>query len=126
MGFASFVAGDIGQNFLKAGYCPYACLLERLYLKQSLMRMKMNKSNKVKMNKFKILSVAFLATVSGMNAQDIDQAKKAIDAEQFENAKSTLKSIIKSDPSEGKAYFLLGNVYLAQVADSAKMTYQKV
>jgi Flp pilus assembly protein TadD len=39
-----------------------------------------------------------------MNAQDIDQAKKAIDAEQFENAKSTLKSIIKSDPSEGKAY----------------------
>jgi Flp pilus assembly protein TadD len=88
--------------------------------------MKMNKSNKVKMNKFKILSVAFLATVSGMNAQDIDQAKKAIDAEQFENAKSTLKSIIKSDPSEGKAYFLLGNVYLAQVADSAKMTYQKV
>jgi hypothetical protein len=43
----------------------------------------MNKSNKVKMNKFKILSVAFLATVSGMNAQDIDQAK-AIDAEQFE------------------------------------------
>jgi hypothetical protein len=88
--------------------------------------MKMNKSNKVKMNKFKILSVAFLATVSGMNAQDTDQAKKAIDAEQFENAKSTLKSIIKSDPSEGKAYFLLGNVYLAQkVADSAKMTYQK-
>jgi hypothetical protein len=40
-----------------------------------------------------------------MNAQDID-LKKAIDAEQFENAKSTLKSIIKSDPSEGKAYFL--------------------
>jgi hypothetical protein len=49
----------------------------RLYLKTSLItRMKMNKSNKVKMNKFKILSVAFLATVSGMNAQDIDQAKK--------------------------------------------------
>jgi hypothetical protein len=53
----------------------------------------MNKSNKVKMNKFKILSVAFLATVSGMNAQDIDQAKKAIDAEQFENAKSTLNRL---------------------------------
>ncbi|WP_143031851.1 tetratricopeptide repeat protein [Flavobacterium gillisiae] len=77
------------------------------------------------MNKFKILSVAFLATVSVMNAQDIDQAKKAIDAEQFENAKSTLKSIIKSDPSEGKAYFLLGNIYLSQkVSDSAKITYQ--
>jgi len=87
--------------------------------------MNKNKSNKVKMNKFKILSVAFLATVSVMNAQDIDQAKKAIDAEQFENAKSTLKSIIKSDPSEGKAYFLLGNIYLSQkVSDSAKITYQ--
>jgi Flp pilus assembly protein TadD len=86
----------------------------------------MNKLNKVKMNKFKSLSVAFLATVSFANAQDIDQAKKAIDAEQFENAKSTLKAIIKSDPSEGKAYFLLGNVYLSQkVADSAKMTFQK-
>jgi Flp pilus assembly protein TadD len=84
----------------------------KVIFKTSLItRMKMNKSNKVKMNKFKILSVAFLATVSGMNAQDIDQAKKAIDAEQFENAKSTLKSIIKSDPSEGKAYFLLGNVF---------------
>ncbi|SEA58999.1 Tetratricopeptide repeat-containing protein [Flavobacterium gillisiae] len=89
------------------------------------MKMNKNKSNKVKMNKFKILSVAFLATVSVMNAQDIDQAKKAIDAEQFENAKSTLKSIIKSDPSEGKAYFLLGNIYLSQkVSDSAKITYQ--
>jgi cytochrome c-type biogenesis protein CcmH/NrfG len=87
--------------------------------------MKMNNSNKVKMNKFKILGVAFLTTISAINAQDIEQAKKAIDAEQFESAKSTLKAIIKSDPSEGKAYFLLGNLYLLQkVADSAKMTYQ--
>jgi hypothetical protein len=39
--------------------------------------MKMNKSNKVKMNKFKILSVAFLAGI-GMNAQDIDQAKRRL------------------------------------------------
>jgi thioredoxin-like negative regulator of GroEL len=47
--------------------------------------------------------------------------KKAIDAEQFENAKSTLKSIIKSDPSEGKAYFLLEKcIFGSKVADSAK------
>ncbi|PRZ26604.1 tetratricopeptide repeat protein [Flavobacterium granuli] len=77
------------------------------------------------MNKFKILSVAFLASVSVTQAQDINQAKKAIDAEQFENAKSTLKSIIKTNPAEGTAFFLLGNVYLIQnIADSAKMTYQ--
>ncbi|UQD55989.1 lipopolysaccharide assembly protein LapB [Flavobacterium sp. K5-23] len=77
------------------------------------------------MNKFKILSIAFLATVTVAQAQDINQAKKAIDAEKYESAKSTLKSIIKSNPSEGFAFFLLGNVYLEQkVADSAKISYQ--
>jgi hypothetical protein len=78
MGFASFVAGDIGQRIiLKAGLLPVRMPPRKVIFKTSLiMRMKMNKSNKVKMNKFKILSVAFLATVSGMNAQDIDQAKK--------------------------------------------------
>jgi cytochrome c-type biogenesis protein CcmH/NrfG len=84
-----------------------------------------NKSNKVKMNKFKIFSVAFLASVSVAQAQDLNQAKKAIDAEQFESAKSTLKSIIKIKPSEGAAFFLLGNIYLSQkVVDSAKIAYQ--
>jgi hypothetical protein len=39
-------------------------------------------------------------------AQDIDQAKE-IDAEKYQN-KITLKSIIKSDPDEGLAHFLLG------------------
>ena len=58
--------------------------------------MNMNKSNKVKMNKFKILSVAFLASVTVSQAQDINQAKKEIDAEKYQNAKTTLKSIIKS------------------------------
>ncbi|MEZ7507294.1 hypothetical protein [Flavobacterium sp. Arc2] len=77
------------------------------------------------MNKFKILGVAFLAGMTVSYAQDIDQAKKEIDAEKYQDAKVTLKSIIKSDPSEGKAFFLLGNIYLYQsIADSAKMTYQ--
>ncbi|EIA10172.1 tetratricopeptide repeat protein [Flavobacterium frigoris] len=77
------------------------------------------------MNKFKILSVAFLATVTLSHAQDISEAKKEIDAEKFQNAKTTLKSIIKSDPDKGLAYFLLGNVYLTQkVADSAKISYE--
>jgi hypothetical protein len=71
MGFASFVAGDIGQRIILKE--TVACALRKVIFKTSLTRMKMNKSNKVKMNKFKILSVAFLATVSGMNAQDIDQ-----------------------------------------------------
>jgi Flp pilus assembly protein TadD len=77
------------------------------------------------MNKFKILGVAFLASVSVSHAQDVNQAKKAIDAEQFEKAKSILKSIIQTKPSNGTASFILGNVYLTQsVEDSAKIYFQ--
>ena len=85
----------------------------------------MNKSNKVTMNKVKFLSVALLASVCSVQAQDINQVKKAIDAEQFQTAKTTLKSIVKDDTSNGTAFFLLGNVYLAQnVADSAAIAYK--
>jgi cytochrome c-type biogenesis protein CcmH/NrfG len=78
------------------------------------------------MNKFKIFSVALLASVTVSHAQDLDQAKKAIDAEQFESAKSLLKTLIQTKPANGKAAFLLGNVYLTQnIADSAKIYFQK-
>lgn len=83
-----------------------------------------NNLNKVKMNKVKILSIAFLASVFVAHAQDIDQAKKAIDAEKFEKAKTILKTLIKNQPTEGSAFFLLGNIYLFQsVVDSAKIVY---
>lgn len=76
------------------------------------------------MNKFKIFSLAMIATASVANAQDIKEAKKAIDAEQFQKAKSLLKSIIKAKPSDGEANFVLGNIYLNQsVLDSAKIYY---
>lgn len=88
--------------------------------------MKMNKLNKVTMNKIKFLSIALFASASVLQAQDIDEVKKQIDAEQFQKAKTSLKSIIKSNPSEGKAFFLLGNIYLKQsVVDSAKITYNE-
>lgn len=78
------------------------------------------------MNIFKVLSVVFLASVSVSQAQDINQAKKAIDAEQFESAKSILKSIINAKPTNGTAAFYLGNVYMLQNnVDSAKIYYQK-
>jgi predicted Zn-dependent protease len=79
----------------------------------------------MKMNKLKTLSVALLASAFSAQAQDLNQAKKAIDAEQFESAKAILKSIIKDKPSEGAAYFTLGNIYLTQnVDDSAKVYFQ--
>jgi hypothetical protein len=39
-----------------------------------------------------------------LQAQDINQAKKS-DAEQFQTAKTTLKSIVKDDSSNGAAFF---------------------
>ena len=78
------------------------------------------------MSTIKFFSVAFLAATAVTQAQDLDQAKKAIDAEQYDKAKSILKSIIKSKPVDGKAAFLLGNVYLKQsVEDSAKIAFDK-
>ena len=77
------------------------------------------------MNKFKIFSLA-LVTTTIANAQDLEPAKKAIDAEQFEKAKSLLKSVIQAKPSNGKAAFLLGTIYLKQnIADSATIYFQK-
>ncbi|OAZ05268.1 tetratricopeptide repeat protein [Flavobacterium succinicans] len=78
------------------------------------------------MNKLKFFSVAFFAAFSLANAQDVDQARKAIDAEQFEKAKKILKAVLQAKPSNGTASFLLGNVYTYQKeVDSAKIYYQK-
>ena len=78
------------------------------------------------MNKFKIFSIVFLAATAVGKAQDLDPAKKALDAEQYEKAKSMLKSIIQAKPDNGRATFLLGNIYLKQnVEDSAKIFFQK-
>jgi tetratricopeptide (TPR) repeat protein len=88
--------------------------------------MKKNKYNIISMNKFKIFSVALLASASLSYGQDIAQARKAIDAEQYESAKSMLKSMLKAAPIDGRANFLLGNIYLTQtVTDSAKIVYQR-
>ncbi|QDW19034.1 tetratricopeptide repeat protein [Flavobacterium sp. KBS0721] len=76
------------------------------------------------MNKFKIFSLALVASATVAKAQDIKEAKKAIDAEQFQKAKSLLKSIIQAKPSDGEANFVLGNIYLNQtIVDSAKIYY---
>jgi len=78
------------------------------------------------MNKLKIFSIALLFIGATTNAQDLDQAKKAIDAEQYEKAKSILKTLITTKPDSGKNFFILGNLYLTQkLSDSADATYQK-
>ncbi len=63
---------------------------------------------------------------SSVFAQNLADAKKAIDAEQYQKSKTILKGLISSQPSNAENYFFLGNVYLkTDYIDSAKMTYNK-
>ncbi|MFP9115366.1 tetratricopeptide repeat protein [Flavobacterium sp. RHBU_3] len=77
------------------------------------------------MKEFKFLGLSLLL-FGVANAQDATEAKKAIDAEQYQKAKTNLKSLIASNPEEGKNYFLLGDVYLIQSEqDSAAIFFNK-
>jgi len=76
------------------------------------------------MKKVFIYTVAMLFSVFLGQAQDIKQAKNAIDAEQYEVAKKTLETITTSAPTDGYARFLLGNVCLLKGDyDAAKKNY---
>lgn len=79
------------------------------------------------MKKLKIFSFTLMVTaISIGQAQDLSPANKAIDAEQYEKAKSLLKSAYQAKPSNGKAAFLLGNIYLKQdIEDSAKIYFER-
>ncbi|HEY0045437.1 MAG TPA: tetratricopeptide repeat protein [Flavobacterium sp.] len=78
------------------------------------------------MHKFKIFLIALIVSTSATKAQSVAEAKTAIDAEQFEKAKTILKTITRNEPQNGTAAFLLGNIYLKQnVADSAKIFFEK-
>ncbi|TZF86337.1 hypothetical protein FW774_04630 (plasmid) [Pedobacter sp. BS3] len=80
---------------------------------------------KVMKNAIKASLVLALAASSAF-AQNIDDAKKAIDAEQYQKAKDVLKKLITEKPAEPENYFFLGNVYLkTDYIDSAKATYNK-
>ncbi|MBS1521430.1 MAG: hypothetical protein JST50_10565 [Bacteroidetes bacterium] len=59
-------------------------------------------------------------------AQSLADAKKAIDAEQFQKAKSMLKNLVTTQSTKDENYFYLGWVYIKQdYPDSAKTVFQK-
>ena len=71
------------------------------------------------------LVLALLGSTS-VFAQNLADAQKAIDAEQYQKASSTLKGLISSKPSEAENYFFLGEVYLKLgYPDSAKAVFTK-
>ena len=56
------------------------------------------------------VSLAFMAT--GVQAQSLEDAKKAIDAEQYAKAKGMLQTLVQNNPKDGENYFYLGLVYV--------------
>src|SRR5579863_7304192 len=80
----------------------------------------------------KIINKAFAAGIglicigSSVFAQSLTDAKKAIDAEQFQKAKSMLKNLVVTQSTKDENYFYLGWVYIKQdYPDSAKSVFQK-
>lgn len=78
------------------------------------------------MKNAKVLSLLLSVFSTAAFAQDLDQAKKAIDAEQYDKAKKILKGLVKSNPDNGKNFFYLGDVYLKESKiDSASIFFNK-
>src|ERR1700760_1580683 len=75
------------------------------------------------------VAAAFLGLVfigTAVKAQSLDDAKKAINAEQYQKAKSMLKNLTVTQADKDENYFYLGWVYLIQdEADSAKIWFNK-
>ncbi|WP_026063455.1 tetratricopeptide repeat protein [Pedobacter arcticus] len=69
------------------------------------------------------MSVMFVA--SATHAQSLEDAKKAVNAEQFQKAKSLFANLVKNQPSP-ENYFYYGDLYLQlNMPDSAKAVFQK-
>lgn len=73
------------------------------------------------------MSVAALVFIgSSVFAQSLADAKKAIDAEQYQKAKAMLKNLTTTQASNDENYFYLGWVYVKQeYADSARAAFNK-
>ncbi|MDQ0641672.1 Tfp pilus assembly protein PilF [Pedobacter sp. W3I1] len=72
------------------------------------------------------LNVGLVLMGSAVFAQDLNDAKKAIDAEQYQKASSMLKSLVSSKASDGNNYYNLGLVYLKTgYIDSARAVFTK-
>jgi tetratricopeptide (TPR) repeat protein len=72
------------------------------------------------------LSLGLVVMGSASFAQSLSDAKKAIDAEQYQKAASMLKTLVNSQASKGENYYNLGEVYLRmEYVDSARAVFTK-
>ena len=77
-------------------------------------------------SKIATASLGLLFVGSSVFAQSLADAKKAIDAEQYQKAKSMLKNLTTTQADKDENFFYLGWVYIKQeYADSAKAAFNK-
>ena len=75
--------------------------------------------------KIAITTMSLMFMVSTMSAQSLDDARKAVNAEQFQKAKSMFNNLVKIQPTP-ENYFYFGDLYLIlNNPDSAKVVFQK-
>jgi Flp pilus assembly protein TadD len=81
----------------------------------------------MKMIKRVAMSITALVFIgSSVFAQSLADAKKAIDAEQYQKAKTMLKNLTVTQPTNDENFFYLGWVYIKQdYTDSAKTSFNK-
>ena len=81
----------------------------------------------MKMIKRVAMSITALVFIgSSVFAQSLADAKKAIDAEQYQKAKTMLKNLTVTQPTNDENFFYLGWVYIKQdYTDSAKTAFNK-
>jgi tetratricopeptide (TPR) repeat protein len=72
------------------------------------------------------LSLGLVMMGAASFAQSLADARKAIDAEQYQKANSMLKTLVSTQATKGENYFNLGQVYLnTEEVDSAKAVFTK-
>lgn len=77
-------------------------------------------------SKIAVAALSLVCVGSVVSAQSLDDAKKAIDAEQYQKAKSMLKNLTVTQANKDENYFYLGWAYLKEdEPDSAKMWFNK-
>jgi tetratricopeptide (TPR) repeat protein len=78
------------------------------------------------MRKLVLAAGILLSTVSLVKAQDALQGIRAIEVEQYENARKIFQSLIQSNPTDAANYYYLGKVYFKQEnADSARFYFNR-
>jgi tetratricopeptide (TPR) repeat protein len=85
------------------------------------------------MNKAVKITLGLMLVGSAVFAQSLADARKAIDAEQYQKGKALLKNLTSSQPSNPENFFVLGNLYLTtspinqrpDYIDSAKASFDK-